>query len=176
MPLPPNRLALAVGDASGNGLAAALMISNVQSSLRTAAAFTGHHGPAVLTAVNRQVYASSLEGRFATLFYGVFDGATRRLHYVNFGDSLLPTRRQPGIEHSLWPTQQDQFPIGVPPSEFTCARDAVRGGFRHGSWLQVESSAAWSVGENGVESTACPRSALYTHRPTLGFYDAFCKG
>ena len=39
MPLPDNRLVLTVGDASGKGLAA-LMISNVQSSLRTAAPFT----------------------------------------------------------------------------------------------------------------------------------------
>jgi phosphoserine phosphatase RsbU/P len=85
MPLPDNRLALAVGDASGKGLAAALMISNVQSSLRTAAPFTGYEGPAVLTAVNRQVYASSLEDRFATLFYGVIDGTTQRLQYVNAG-------------------------------------------------------------------------------------------
>lgn len=43
-PLPNNRLALAIGDASGKGLAAALMISNVQSSLRTAALFTGGNG------------------------------------------------------------------------------------------------------------------------------------
>ena len=41
VPLPHNRLALAVGDASGKGLAAALMISNVQSSLRMAASFAG---------------------------------------------------------------------------------------------------------------------------------------
>ena len=39
--LPENRLALAIGDASGKGLAAALMISNVQSSLRTATLFAG---------------------------------------------------------------------------------------------------------------------------------------
>ena len=85
MPLPHNRLALAVGDASGKGLAAALMISNVQSSVRTAASFAGSDGPAVVTAVNRQVHASSLEDRFATLFYGVFDGTKRRLEYVNAG-------------------------------------------------------------------------------------------
>ena len=53
MPLPHNCLALAVGDASGKGLAAALMIANVQSSLRTAASFAGSDGPAVVTAVNR---------------------------------------------------------------------------------------------------------------------------
>jgi len=83
--LPHNRLALAVGDASGKGLAAALMISNVQSSLRTAAAFAGNDGAAVLGAVNREVHASSLPEQYATLFYGVFDEATRALQYVNAG-------------------------------------------------------------------------------------------
>jgi len=85
VPLPDNRLALAVGDASGKGLAAALMISNVQSSLRTAALFTGDDGAAALGAVNRQVYGSSLADRYATLFYGVFDRSTRMLRYVNAG-------------------------------------------------------------------------------------------
>jgi len=85
LPLSSGRLALAVGDASGKGLPAALMISNVQSSLRTAASFIGDDGPAVLGAVNRQVHASSLADRYATLFYGVFDGASRMLRYVNAG-------------------------------------------------------------------------------------------
>src|ERR1700733_1517522 len=85
VPLRHNRLALAVGDASGKGLAAALMISNVQSSLRMAASFAEDDGAAVLRAVNRQVYASSLAHRYASLFYGVFDGATRTLRYVNAG-------------------------------------------------------------------------------------------
>jgi sigma-B regulation protein RsbU (phosphoserine phosphatase) len=83
--LPERRLALTIGDASGKGLAAALMMSNVQSSLRTAAMFTGNDAAAALTAVNRQVYASSLANRYATLFYGVFDGAARTLKYVNAG-------------------------------------------------------------------------------------------
>jgi sigma-B regulation protein RsbU (phosphoserine phosphatase) len=85
VPLPHNRLALAVGDASGKGLAAALMISNVQSSLRTAASFAESDVAVVLGAVNRQVHASSLADRYATLFYGVFDGGTRTLRHVNAG-------------------------------------------------------------------------------------------
>jgi sigma-B regulation protein RsbU (phosphoserine phosphatase) len=84
VPLPDNRLALAVGDASGKGLAAALMISNVQSSLRTAALFADDVA-AALEAVNRQVYGSSLADRYATLFYGVFDRETHILRYVNAG-------------------------------------------------------------------------------------------
>jgi sigma-B regulation protein RsbU (phosphoserine phosphatase) len=110
MPLPHNRLRLAVGDASGKGLAAALMISNVQSSLRTAAAFAGDNGPAVLAAVNRQVYASSLEDRFATLFYGVFDGATLRLQYVNAGHNSPMVVRRDG---SIVCLESGGAPVGI---------------------------------------------------------------
>jgi sigma-B regulation protein RsbU (phosphoserine phosphatase) len=83
--LPDDRLALVVGDASGKGLAAALMIASVQSSLRTAALFTGNDLAALLKIVNLQAYTSSLPDRYATLFYGVFDGRTRTLRYVNAG-------------------------------------------------------------------------------------------
>lgn len=110
MLLPHNRLALAIGDASGKGLAAALMISNVQSSLRTAASFIGLDGPAVLTAVNRQVYASSLEDRFATLFYGVFDGAARRLQYVNAGHNPPMVVRREG---SITCLEAGGAPVGI---------------------------------------------------------------
>jgi phosphoserine phosphatase RsbU/P len=48
VPLADRRLALTIADASGKGLPAALMISNVQSSLRTAALFTGNGVAAVL--------------------------------------------------------------------------------------------------------------------------------
>ncbi|MGA1988359.1 MAG: PP2C family protein-serine/threonine phosphatase [Candidatus Sulfotelmatobacter sp.] len=85
IPLKIDRLALFVADASGKGLAAALMIANVQSSVRTAALFTEDDLPALLKVVNRQAYASSSEARYATLFYGVFDGSTRTLRYVNAG-------------------------------------------------------------------------------------------
>jgi sigma-B regulation protein RsbU (phosphoserine phosphatase) len=85
LPLPHDRLALAIGDASGKGLPAALMISNVQSSLRTAAIFRGNDAAGILGAVNRQVYASSPSDRYATLFYGVIDVAARTLRYVNAG-------------------------------------------------------------------------------------------
>jgi sigma-B regulation protein RsbU (phosphoserine phosphatase) len=85
MPLPGNRLALTIGDASGKGFAAALMMANVQSSLRTAASFFENDGAATLGVVNRQVYASSLADRYATLFYGIFDDTTRTLRYVNAG-------------------------------------------------------------------------------------------
>lgn len=110
LPLSHNRVALAVGDASGKSLAAALMISSVQSSLRTAAAFAGDDAAAVVRAVNAQVYASSLADRFATLFYGVFDGVTRTLRYVNAGHNPPIVIRQDG---SMIRLETGGVPVGI---------------------------------------------------------------
>jgi sigma-B regulation protein RsbU (phosphoserine phosphatase) len=112
VPLADKRLALAIGDASGKGLAAALMISNVQSSLRTAALLTGTNVAALLGAVNRQVHASSLADRYATAFYGVFDGARRTLHYVNAGHNPpMVIRRDSSI---IW-LETGGAPVGMFP-------------------------------------------------------------
>jgi sigma-B regulation protein RsbU (phosphoserine phosphatase) len=98
-PVAHQRLSVMVGDASGKGFAAALMISTVQSSLRTAALFTGGDPAALLGIVNRQVYASSLTNRYATLFYGVFDGVAGTLRYVNAGHfPPMVLRRDGSIE------------------------------------------------------------------------------
>src|SRR5215469_12727492 len=84
-PLSGDRVAFVVGDASGKGLSAALMIANVQSSLRTAALFTGHEPATLLKIVNQQAYSSSCADRYATLFYAIFDPRARTLQYVNAG-------------------------------------------------------------------------------------------
>jgi phosphoserine phosphatase RsbU/P len=104
------RLALVVGDASGKGLAAALMIANVQSSLRTAALFTGDDLAALLKVVNHHAYASSSEGRYATLFYGTFDGSTRTLRYVNAGHNPPVVIRRDGSMHWL---ETGGAPVGL---------------------------------------------------------------
>jgi sigma-B regulation protein RsbU (phosphoserine phosphatase) len=122
VPLPHNRLALAVGDASGKGFAAALMIANVQSSLRTAASFAESDGAAVLGAVNRQVYACSLADRYATLFYGVFDGGTRRLRYVNAGHNPPMVIRRDGS--IIW-LETGGPPVGMFP-DFTYEQSTVQ--------------------------------------------------
>ena len=96
VPLADGRLALVVGDASGKGIAAALMISNVQSSLRTAALFTGNDGAAMLRAINQHVYATSLTDRYATLFYAVLDEPARTLRYVNAGHNPPIVMRRDG--------------------------------------------------------------------------------
>jgi phosphoserine phosphatase RsbU/P len=103
-------LALVVGDASGKGLAAALMIANVQSSLRTAALFTGDDLAALLKVVNHQVYTSSSKDRYATLFFGVLDRSTRTLRYVNAGHNPPVLIRRDGAMHWL---ETGGAPVGL---------------------------------------------------------------
>jgi sigma-B regulation protein RsbU (phosphoserine phosphatase) len=112
IPLKSDQLGLVVGDASGKGLAAALMIANVQSSLRTAALFTGDDLAALLKAVNHQAYSSSLPDRYATLFYGVFDNVTRALRYINAGHNPPVVLRRDGWVEWL---ESSGAPVGMFP-------------------------------------------------------------
>ena len=107
-----NQLAMAIGDASGKGFPAALMIANVQSSLRAATLFAGSDLAMALQVVNRQAYGSSLASRYATLFYGVVDESTRTLHYVNAGHNPPMVIRPDGS--IIWLTTGGS-PVGLFP-------------------------------------------------------------
>lgn len=120
--LPDQRLAIAIGDASGKGLAAALMISNVQSSLRTAVLLNKTNLPGVFNVVNRQVYASSSADRYATLFCGIFDRTTRTLRYVNAGHNPPLVLRRDGSTRWL---EDGGAPVGA-FSDWTYREGAVR--------------------------------------------------
>jgi len=79
-----NSLAVCIGDVTGKGVPAALLMSNLQASVR------GFAGPGVQPAdlsarVNRADLAQVGENRFITFFCGLLDVPTRRLAYVNAG-------------------------------------------------------------------------------------------
>ena len=77
---------------------------------------------AVLGAVNRQVYACSLADRYATLFHGVFEGASRTLRYVNAGHNPpMVIRRDESI---IW-LETGGPPVGMFP-DFTYEQGAVQ--------------------------------------------------
>jgi sigma-B regulation protein RsbU (phosphoserine phosphatase) len=98
------QLAMLVGDASGKGVAAALMMASVQASLRTAAQFTGDSLANLFRVVNLQACASSLADRYATLFYGVLNRAALTLRYVNAGHNPPVVVHRDGSLDWLQPT------------------------------------------------------------------------
>ncbi|MGC1918689.1 MAG: PP2C family protein-serine/threonine phosphatase [Acidobacteriaceae bacterium] len=110
--LADGQVAMLVGDASGKGVAAALMMASVQASLRTAAQFTGDNLAGILRAVNLQACASSPADRYATLFYGVLDRVTLALRYVNAGHNPPMVLHRDGSLNWLEPSGA---PVGLFP-------------------------------------------------------------
>ena len=83
--LPGGRLGIALGDVSGKGIAAALMMASLEASLRAEAMRGTDDLAVVVQNVNRLVYDATAENRYATFFYAQYDPSTRRLSYVNAG-------------------------------------------------------------------------------------------
>jgi sigma-B regulation protein RsbU (phosphoserine phosphatase) len=104
------QIGMLVGDASGKGVAAALMMANVQASLRTAAQFTGDNLARLFQAVNVQACTSSLDDRYATLFYGVLNRVALTLRYVNAGHNPPVVIHRDGSLDRLEPTGA---PVGL---------------------------------------------------------------
>ena len=92
--LDDGRLGLCLADVSGKGITAALIMSNLQATMRS----QGRLAPdvaACVAAANDMLHASTDSDKFATMFYGVLDTETHRLEYCNAGHNppvMLPGR------------------------------------------------------------------------------------
>ena len=78
-------VALAIADVAGKGIAAALLMSTVQASLRCQFTSGDNSLPEVVSGINSLLQRSTTEGSYATFFLAKFDRATRQLTYVNAG-------------------------------------------------------------------------------------------
>jgi sigma-B regulation protein RsbU (phosphoserine phosphatase) len=79
------RVGVAIGDVSGKGVAAALLMASLQACLRGQTLAGVSDLGQLMKNVNKLVYESSQSNRYATFFYGEFDPASRKFAYVNAG-------------------------------------------------------------------------------------------
>jgi serine phosphatase RsbU (regulator of sigma subunit)/catechol 2,3-dioxygenase-like lactoylglutathione lyase family enzyme len=79
------QLGLVIGDVSGKGIAAALLMANLQANLRSQCAIAVNHPELLLQSVNRLFYENTVESAYASLFFAVYDDRTQRLRYANCG-------------------------------------------------------------------------------------------
>jgi serine phosphatase RsbU (regulator of sigma subunit) len=80
-----SRLCLVLGDIAGKGIAAALLMANLQANLRSQCATAVAQPEQLLQSVNRLFYDNTADNAYATLFYSEFDDRTCRLRYANCG-------------------------------------------------------------------------------------------
>jgi len=81
----PGRLGLALGDISGKGVSAALLMASLQALLRSRARQLAAAPASLVTQVNESLVESTDPSKFATFFYGVYDSPSKTLRYVNAG-------------------------------------------------------------------------------------------
>jgi serine phosphatase RsbU (regulator of sigma subunit) len=79
------RVGLVVGDVSGKGIAAALMMAGLQASLRSQSAIAADQPQTLLRLANRLFYENTNDNSYATLFFAEYDDRSRRLRYSNCG-------------------------------------------------------------------------------------------
>jgi len=83
--LDDGRMGLAIGDVSGKGISAALLMASLRASLRGMTLDAPHDLAAMMEKVNRLVYEASATNRYATFFFATYNMQTRELIYVNAG-------------------------------------------------------------------------------------------
>lgn len=122
-----DRLLLALGDVSGSGMPAALLMSNLQAVLRATA--RAQTDPArIVSLVNEHICASTTPDRFATLFIGVLDPLRGTLEYVNAGHNPPYLFQPDGGWQEL---QATGIPVGfVPDAAFEAPSVSMEEGSR----------------------------------------------
>jgi sigma-B regulation protein RsbU (phosphoserine phosphatase) len=83
--LEDERVGLAIGDVSGKGISAALLMASLRASLRGVTLDSPRDFALLMHKVNKLVYEASASNRYATFFFAAFDAKTRRLECVNAG-------------------------------------------------------------------------------------------
>jgi serine phosphatase RsbU (regulator of sigma subunit)/predicted ester cyclase len=113
-PLSEGRLGLVVGDATGKGVPAALVMATTCGMLQLAAqASDSSSSPGeVLKRVNEALFVRIPSNMFVTCFYGVLDPVSGSLRYANAGHDLPYLRRVGGDAEEL---RAIGMPLGLMP-------------------------------------------------------------
>ena len=112
-PLSEGRLGLVVGDATGKGVPAALVMSTACGMLRAVSqAFNTPSPGAILARVNEALHPNIPPNMFVTCFYAILEPENGHLSYANAGHNLPCCRRHEGTATEL---RARGMPLGLMP-------------------------------------------------------------
>jgi serine phosphatase RsbU (regulator of sigma subunit) len=102
--LSQERFALVIGDISGKGMAAALLMANLQANLRSQCGIALDRPQRLLESVNQLFYENTSDSSYATLFFAEYDDREQRLRYANCGHLPALLLRKDGSMEKLHST------------------------------------------------------------------------
>lgn len=112
-PVREDRWGIAIGDVSGKGIGAALIMASLQASLRAQALHAHPDLGSLMGDVDRLIYASSPIHFYASLFYAEFHPTTRVLDYVNAGHNPPVVVRWKNGTPEVFDLKAGGTPIGL---------------------------------------------------------------
>jgi len=126
-----DRVTVVIGDVSGKGMPAALLMSRTQGAIRSTLSFLPEAGPAaILRQVNEHLYgAFSDVGMFATAFVAQYEASSQTLTYANAGHAPVIYSGDGNAPRLL---RADATALGILPS---CDCRDHRLKLRHGDLL-----------------------------------------
>lgn len=148
VPLPGNRLAIALGDVSGKGVAAALMMAKFSGDTRYWILTENEPGP-VASGLNDTLCDAGIEEKFITLSLGVLDLTTAELTLCSAGHLPILVRRANGRVEEFG-EEIAGFPLGIMPDQSY-----------QQSRLSLGPGDVAVVYSDGVTDARSPREELY---------------
>jgi sigma-B regulation protein RsbU (phosphoserine phosphatase) len=115
IPLSDTELGIAIGDVSGKGIPAALLMATLRAYLHGQTLHRVTDLSDVMVNLNRLVYESSSANRYATFFYAQYDASTRVLEYVNAGHNPPVIFRTRNERHDVLRLEAGGPVIGLIP-------------------------------------------------------------
>jgi serine phosphatase RsbU (regulator of sigma subunit)/pSer/pThr/pTyr-binding forkhead associated (FHA) protein len=151
VPLPANRIAMALGDVSGKGVAAALMMAKFSGDTRYCI-LTENAPAAAANELNSLLCAAGIEEKFITLSLSVLDIAGRKLTLCSAGHPPVLVRRADGGVEEIGEAITG-FPLGIlPDSDYKQTE------------IALEPGDVVVIYSDGVTDPRSPREELYDSR------------
>ena len=178
--LSDNRLGLCMGDVSGKGMPAALLMSNLQAVVKALA--TDDISPNELMGkVNRVMWRNTTEDKFITLFYACYDSKARTLQFTNAGHNAPILTREDGTQARL---EEGGLIVGaLQESDYEQGQIALRPGDRVVMFTDGVTEAVNGEGEEFGDHRlveACLRGrqlcAEALHHSLFDIVSEFCSG
>ena len=181
IPMPGGRTCITLGDVSGKGIPAAVLMASIQASIRVNMTRGADSLGAAIEALNGTVYSTSTSERYTTLFAAFLEPGCPRMIYVNCGQTAPMLLRRSGQVERL---NAGGPPVGLlPRAPFQETAVDLNSGdllvvFSDGvSEVNNPAGDIWNEDElEQVVASCAGLSAGDAHRKILGAVQSFADG